>query len=79
MPSPTSASNKTLLILLVAAALFTAGHALRHTASCFLLAFVIAYLLDPFVVQLERRKLTRLNGILAVYVVLSVFAVFFFS
>ena len=78
MPS-SSASNKALLFLLVAAALFTAGHALRHTASCFLLSFVIAYLLDPFVVQLEGRKLSRSHGIIAVYVVLSVFAVFFFS
>jgi putative permease len=79
MPSKTSASNRTLLILLVAAAIFTAGHALRHTASCFLLSFVIAYLLDPFVVQLEKRKLSRLNGIIVVYVVLFIFSVFFFS
>ena len=79
MPSPPSATNRALLILLVAAALFTAGHALHHTASCFLLSFVIAYLLDPFVVQLESRKLSRVSGIVTVYVVLSIFAVFFFS
>ena len=79
MPSQTSATQKTLLILMVAAALFAAGHALRHTASCFLLSFVIAYLLDPFVVLLQKRKLSRLSGILAVYVVLSIFSVFFFS
>jgi len=79
MPSPPSASSRALLILLVAAALFTAGHALHHTASCFLLSFVIAYLLDPFVVQIEGRKLSRLHGIITVYLVLSVFAVFFFS
>jgi len=79
MPSSPSASNRVLLILLIAAALFTAGHALRHTASCFLLSFVIAYLLDPFVVQIENRKLSRLHGIISVYVVLSIFAIFFFS
>jgi putative permease len=79
MPSPPSASNRILLILVVAAALFTAGHALRHTASCFLLSFVIAYLLDPLVAQVERRKISRLNGIFAVYLVLSIFTVFFFS
>jgi len=79
MLSPTSATDRTLLILLVAAAFFTAGHALRHTASCFLLSFVIAYLLDPVVVQIERKKLSRLNGIIAVYVILSIFAIFFFS
>jgi putative permease len=79
MPSLPSASNRALLILLVAAALFTAGHALRHTASCFLLSFVIAYLLDPCVEQMEKRKLSRLQGIVALYVILSIFAVFFFS
>ena len=79
MPAQPSATNKTLLILLVAAALFAAGHAMRHTASCFLLSFVIAYLLDPLVVLLERRKLSRQNGIIVVYVVLFIFSVFFFS
>ena len=79
MPLLQSATNKTLLTLLVAAALFVAGHALRHTASCFLLSFVIAYLLDPFVVLLERRKLSRLYSIGVVYVVMTLFSVFFFS
>ena len=78
MPSP-STTNRALLVLLFAAALFAAGHALRHTTSCFLLSFVIAYLLDPFVVLMERRKLTRIKGIIVVYVVLGIFAVFFFS
>jgi putative permease len=79
MPTQTSATNKALLLLLVAAALFTAGHALRHTASCFLLSFVIAYLLDPFVVALEKRKLSRVKGIIGLYLLLSVFSIFFFS
>jgi putative permease len=79
MPSPTSATNKTLLILLVVAALFAAGHALHHTASCFLLSFVIAYLLDPCVALLERRKLSRVKGIVVVYLVLTLFSIFFFS
>ena len=79
MPTPSSASNRAVLALLVAAALFVAGHALRHTASCFLLSFVIAYLLDPLVLQLEKRKFSRLHGIATVYVVLTIFAVFFVS
>lgn len=79
MPLLQTATNRTVLVLLVAAALFAAGHALRHTASCFLLSFVIAYLLDPLVVLLERRKLSRLNGIIGVYVVLTLFSIFFFS
>ena len=78
MPLLQNATNKTLLTLLVAAALFVAGHAMRHTASCFLLSSVIAYLLDPFVVLLERRKLSRLSGIIAIYLVLAIFFVFFF-
>src|SRR5690242_5434921 len=72
-------ANRTVLILLVAAALFAAGHAMQHTASCFLLSFVIAYLLDPFVVLIERRRLSRLQGILILYLLLAVFSVFFFS
>jgi putative permease len=79
MPLLQTATNKTVLVLLVAAALFAAGHALRHTASCFLLSFVIAYLLDPFVVLLERRRLSRVHSIIAVYFVIALFSVFFFS
>jgi putative permease len=74
-----STTNRVLLIFLVSAALFTAGHALRHTASCFLLSFVIAYLLDPLVVLLERRKLSRVKSIILVYVALTIASVFFFS
>lgn len=79
MISTPSASNRVLLVVLVAAALFALGHALRHTTSCFLLSFVIAYLLDPLVVQLENRKIPRPKGIVALYLVLGVFSIFFFS
>ncbi|HBG05886.1 MAG: AI-2E family transporter [Geobacteraceae bacterium GWC2_58_44] len=79
MPSPSSTTNKAVLVLLAAAALFAAGHAMHHTASCFLLSFVIAYLLDPFVVLLERKRLSRIQGIIAVYLILGIFSVFFFS
>ncbi|HJV67284.1 MAG TPA: AI-2E family transporter [Geomonas sp.] len=79
MLSQPTATNRALLILVVGAALFAAGHALRHTVSCFLLSFVIAYLLDPFVVFLERRRLTRVRAIVVLYLVLTVFSIFFFS
>ena len=79
MLSQPSATNRALLILVVAAALFAAGHALHHTVSCFLLSFVIAYLLDPFVVYLEKRRLSRVKAIVALYFVLAIFSVFFFS
>ncbi len=62
--------------LLTAAALFGAGLALRHTASCFLLAIVLAYLFDPFVVMLERRKLSRMTGIAILYLILVVITIF---
>jgi putative permease len=67
-----------LVALLVAAALFAAGYALRHTVSSFLLSFVLAYLLDPFVVMLERRKVRRVYGIALLYVVLGVIGTFCF-
>ncbi len=67
-----------LVALLVAAALFAAGYALRHTVSSFLLAFILTYLLDPFVVMLERRKVRRIYGIVLLYVALGVTALFCF-
>jgi putative permease len=70
------AKNRVIPTLLVATALIAAGYAIRHTFSCFLLSFVLAYLLDPFLVFLERRKVARVYGIAVLYVILAVFAVF---
>jgi len=58
-------------------AIIAAGYAMRHTFSCFLLAFVIAYLLDPFVLFLERRKLARVYALTILYILLGLFSVFF--
>lgn len=63
--------------LLIFASLIAAGYAIRHTFSCFLLAFVIAYLLDPFVAFMERRKLPRNYGIIILYTLMGVFSIFF--
>lgn len=52
------------------------GYGLRHTISCFLLSFVIAYLLDPLIVMLEARKFKRIHSISLVYLVLGVISVF---
>lgn len=71
-----STSNRAIIGLLVIAAFFAAGYALRHTVSCFLLSFVLAYLIDPCVVYLERKKMPRLYGILIVYLVIVLFSVF---
>lgn len=71
--------NRVVGGMLVAVAVIAAGYALRHTVSCFLLSFVIAYLLDPLVVMLERRGVRRLWGILLLYVGLTIFSIFFFT
>ncbi len=56
-----------------------AGYSMKHTISCFLLSFVVAYLLDPLLVSLERRRLKRIYGIALLYAVLAVFSFFFFA
>lgn len=72
-----AATNRLVLFLLLAAVLFATGYAMRHTFSCFLLSFVLAYLLDPFVVLLERHKLRRIYGIIVLYTLLGIFTFFF--
>lgn len=57
--------------LLVFGALLFTGYALRHTLSCFLLSFVIAYLLDPLVVMMERRSVRRIHSITLLYILLG--------
>ena len=78
MTSNQLVGNRVITALLIAVALIAAGYAIRHTFSCFLLAFVIAYLLDPFVVFMERRKIARSYGIIILYALLGLFSVFFF-
>lgn len=48
---------------------------IRHTLSCFLLSFILAYLFDPLVVLLER-KASRITGIIILYGGLAVFSLF---
>ncbi|HEY5974811.1 MAG TPA: AI-2E family transporter [Geobacteraceae bacterium] len=74
-----AASSRWLIGLLGMLALIAGGYAIRHTVSCFLLSFVLAYLLDPLVVLLERRRFSRLTGILLLYVGLGAFSFFFFA
>jgi putative permease len=68
-----------LIVLLATTAVIAFGSALRHTVSSFLLSFVIAYLLDPFVVMLERNKIRRVYGIALLYVALGVVGIFCFA
>ena len=60
--------------LLVIAVIAGACYAIAHTVSCLLLSFVLAYLLDPFVSFMERRKIRRICGILLLYTVLTLLA-----
>lgn len=78
MTSSQPARNRVIPALLLAAALIAAGYAMRHTFSCFLLSFVVAYLLDPFIVMLERRRIPRIHGIVVLYAILGVVSVFCF-
>jgi putative permease len=71
-------STKIVLGILIAALVFTAGYALRHTLSSFLLAFIMAYLLDPFIVMMERRKVRRLLCIALLYLILVIFGFLIF-
>lgn len=64
-----------IAVIMVIVAMVWLGSALRHTLSCFLLSFVIAYLLDPLVVRLEKR-LKRNQAIILLYLVLTVLSIF---
>jgi putative permease len=67
---------KSISVLITIALAASAGYAIRHTVSCFLSSFVIAYLLDPLVVRLEQKKLKRIYGIIILYVILSFLSIF---
>ncbi|HTP64775.1 MAG TPA: AI-2E family transporter, partial [Geobacteraceae bacterium] len=77
MPSLQMTGQRLLPAIFVMAALIAAGYAIRHTFSCFLLAFVLAYLLDPFVKFLGRYRISRVHGIVILYIILGIISVFF--
>ena len=80
VPDQSNTVYRTITILMVIAAVSAGGYAIKHTVSCFLLSFVIAYLLDPVLVYFEKRRIRRVYGIIILYAVLGVlafFAVFF--
>lgn len=71
------ASARLATISIGALLLATAIYSTKHTISCFLLSFVIAYLLDPLLVMIERKNIRRDYGIAVLYIILSVCTVFF--
>lgn len=77
--SPRNDYGKLIAAILLLCLLAAAGYALQHTISCFLLSWIIAYLLDPLVVKAEERGLKRMYALALLYVVLSVLTVFFLT
>jgi len=78
MSSNQQSGFRTFIVLLITLLLIVVGYETRHTLTCFLLSFIIAYLLDSFVVFLERRRITRNYGIIILYTLVTLFSVFFF-
>ena len=65
--------------ILVLSLLAAAGYALQHTISCFLLSWVIAYLLDPILLKTEERGIRRIYALILVYIFLGFLTVFFLT
>jgi putative permease len=76
---PRNDYGRLIATILLFCLLAVAGYALQHTISCFLLSWVIAYLLDPLVASAEKRGLKRLYALGLLYVVLGILTVFFLT
>ena len=76
---PRNEYGRLIATILVFCLLAAAGYALQHTISCFLLSWVIAYLLDPILLTAEGRGLKRLYGLALLYVILGFLTVFFLT
>lgn len=77
--TPRNDYGRFIATILLFCLLAAAGYALQHTISCFLLSWVIAYLLDPILVSAEQRGLKRLYALGLLYVVLGIMTVFFLA
>ena len=78
---PTSRNDYGRLIaaILLLCLLAAAGYALQHTISCFLLSWIIAYLLDPLVDEDRRARPDTHLSLALLYVVLGLLTVFFLT
>lgn len=76
---PRNDYGKLIASILLLCLLAAAGYALQHTISCFLLSWIIAYLLDPLVVKAEERGMKRMFALALLYAVLAVLTVFFLT
>ncbi len=74
--SPRNDYGRLIATILLFCLMAAAGYALQHTISCFLLSWVIAYLLDPILLTAEKRGLKRTYGLALLYVVLGFLTIF---
>lgn len=79
MHSPRNDYGKLIAAMLLLCFLAVVGYALQHTISCFLLSWIIAYLLDPILTKAELSGLKRNQTLGLLYAVLGVLAFFFFT
>lgn len=77
--APRNDYGRFIATLLLFCMLAAAGYALQHTISCFLLSWVIAYLLDPLLVSAEQRGLKRIYALSILYILLGILTVFFLA
>lgn len=75
--TPRGDYGRFIAAIMVFCLLAAAGYALQHTISCFLLSWVIAYLLDPLLVSAEQRGVKRLYALGLLYILLGFLTVFF--
>jgi putative permease len=71
--------GKLIAAILLLALLAAAGYALQHTISCFLLSWIIAYLLDPLLTKAEQHGMKRTYAMGLLYVVLGIVTIFFLA
>lgn len=71
--------GKLIAVILVLCLVGAAGYALQHTISCFLLSWIIAYLLDPLVMRAEERGMNRIYALGLLYVICGVLSIFFLA
>jgi putative permease len=76
---PRNDYGKLIAAILLLCLLALAGYALQHTISCFLLSWIIAYLLEPILIKAEERGAKRIYALISMYVVLCVMMVFFLT
>lgn len=76
---PSNNYGRFIATILLFCMLAAAGYALQRTISCFLLSWIIAYLLDPILVYSEKRGVRRVYSLGLLYIVLGVLTVFFLT